>query len=175
MKTLYLLRHAKSDWTDFFSSNLIISDHDRPLAERGFLDCQKISRYFTVNKVELDLVLISSALRAQATFDQVKSYIGEVSSKVDKALYTFNMRNLIQIIRKCDNAMEKVLIIGHNPAFQELAIYLCEDNSISSIRDKIEYKFPTASLVRLDLNIASWSEIVPKCGDLIHFVRPKDC
>ena len=174
MKTLYLLRHAKSDWVTFFSSNSTMSDHDRPLSKRGFADCKKISHYFTENKVQLDLVLISSALRAQETFKELKLHLDATSNNVDQALYTFSMERVIDVVRKCDNCNERLLLIGHNPAFQELAISLSDDKTISSLTGELESKFPTAALVRLDLNIDSWSQISPNCANLIHFVRPKD-
>ena len=174
MKTLYLLRHAKSDWTDFLSSNLTVSDHARPLSKKGLSDCQKISEYFIANRVKLDLVLVSSAVRAQSTFNNLNLDIVGVSKKVDTALYTFNMKKVIGVIQNCDNYNENLLIVGHNPAFHELAIYLSKDNSISSMRGDMVLKFPTGSLVRLDLNIVSWSQISENCGNLIDFVRPKD-
>lgn len=146
MKTLYLLRHAKSSWDD--SS---LTDRERPLEPRGERDAEKMSkRWSHVNK-KPDLIVSSPAARAVATakiFAAASGY--EIKRvKVDDRLYGADAGTLVTVVESLDDKLERVMLVGHNPGFAELACHF--DDKIS--------RMPTCALAELRFDAKSWAGI----------------
>jgi len=149
MKTLLLLRHGKSSWDD-----PALDDFDRPLNERGVGDAKLSGKYARRQKVKVDLVLSSPAIRAKHTTELFIAAADLENSPVyDERVYEANARRLLQILSELDDANESVLLIGHNPGFEDLLEHLTADAR----------KVPTASLTCITLEIDKWG--APKQGE----------
>jgi len=159
---LYLLRHAKSSWKD-----PELTDHDRPLAARGARAAAALARHFDAAGIAPDLVLCSTARRARDTLDQVAPAAGEV--RFEPELYGASARSLLERLRQVPPATGSVLVIGHNPELEDLALALARP---SAGRDEIEAKYPTGALVALEL--PGWAELGRGTATLTAFVRPRD-
>jgi phosphohistidine phosphatase len=149
-RRLYLLRHAKSSWDDPG-----LADHDRPLAPRGRRAAKAMAKHLRDERIEPALVLCSSAVRARETLERVDP-AGEV--RIEPELYAANADELLDRLRRVSSDVESVMLIGHNPAMQELA--------------RIEHKFPTGALATLTFD-GDWSDLRPGAAELAAFVRPK--
>ena len=160
MRTLYLLRHAKSSWKD--SSQ---SDFERPLANRGRKACEIAARIIQDRGLEFDLVLCSTAIRARETIDLVSKYAKLRSElRFDERIYEATMSELLEIISQLENDRKEVLLVGHNPGFEEL-LYLFSG---------VEQGFPTASLAKIKLKVSKWSDSFDKKTTVEWVARPKD-
>jgi len=146
MKTLYLLRHAKSSW-----DNSSLPDRERPLEARGERDAERMSqRWSHVNK-KPDLIVSSPAARAVATAKFFAAALGyEIKRvKVDDRLYGADVGTLVTIVEALDDKLKRVMLVGHNPGFAELAYHF--DDEISQM--------PTCALAELRFDAKSWAGI----------------
>ena len=154
MKTLHLLRHAKSDRSD-----PAIADHDRPLNRRG-----KRARTIIADHVagwKVDRVVCSPARRARATAKPVVKTLGCPVS-YENALYEAVADHLLDVIRAFSERDKAVMLVGHNPSLEELTATLC-GNSPS---------YPTAGLATVTLSVKRWDEVSSGCGTLTGFFTP---
>ncbi|MFT4523452.1 MAG: phosphohistidine phosphatase [Bacteroidia bacterium] len=160
MKTLTILRHAKSDW-----SHPDLSDHDRPLNKRGNGDLPKIAHRFVELNIRLDACIHSTAIRATTTALQVLNMASiEVPTFAQHNLYTFEGKEVITIIHHLDNLYHEVLMVGHNPAFTEVI------NLLSNIRlDNL----PTGGMAQIQFDSNRWEECRIGSGKLIFLEHPK--
>jgi|KBSSwiStaDraftv2_1062776.scaffolds.fasta_scaffold228170_1 phosphohistidine phosphatase len=148
MKTLLLLRHGKSSWDDPSQE-----DFDRPLSERGVDDTKLSGKYARRQKVKPDLVLSSPATRAKSTTELFIAAAGIKNTPAyDERIYEASARRLLQVLAGFDDDYETVLLIGHNPGFEDL----CE--RLTGAAKKV----PTASLTCIELDIEKWT--APKGG-----------
>lgn len=161
MKTLLILRHAKSIWKDE-----TLSDHDRPLNKRGQRDAPRIGEILHEEGFQPDLVLCSSAVRARETARlalEAVDFNGKVEYRED--LYAFEPGAYLQALVGLDDSVDQVLIIGHNPAMEELLNGLTGEH----------HMLPTAALAHLELPVERWSEIsFGMRARLINLWRPKE-
>jgi phosphohistidine phosphatase len=173
MKTIYLLRHAKSDW-----ANPELQDHDRPLNARGREAAPKIAAHLKAERYKPDLVLCSTARRTVETLDLVKKAIGsEVEVKFEEGLYLAEQRQLLERLQWIDDAVKSVMLIGHNPGMEQLAHALCaapEGGAEEKLHKRMREKFPTAALAVIKVPAKAWREVKAGSGRLKDFVRPKD-
>jgi phosphohistidine phosphatase len=148
MKTLLLLRHAKSSW-----DNPALGDFDRPLNERGVGDSKLIGKYARKNGLKTDLIVTSPATRAKSTAELFIAAAGLENALVsDERIYEASARRLLQVMSGLDDEHETVLLVGHNPGFADLFEQLTGEAR----------KVPTASLTCIKLDIDKWS--APKGG-----------
>ncbi len=166
MKRLYLLRHAKSSWKD-----LSLADHDRPLAGRGRRASKAIARLLRDRSIEPDLVLCSTARRARETLDRIAPALGTPAVEIEPDLYVADARGLLQRLRSVPDAIESVMLIGHNPAIHELAIDLARPSPTPS---ELEAGYPTAALAVLTVTASTWSRLGHGTTDLVELVKPRD-
>ena len=166
MKRLYLLRHAKSSWTD-----TALADHDRPLADRGRHAADAMRDHLREQGIEPDLVLCSTAVRAGETLARIEPALGPSEIRIEPALYGASVDALIVRLRRLPTECESVLVVGHNPGLQELALELARPRPE---RQALELKFPTAALATLELRIDNWGELGPGAAELAGLVRPRD-
>jgi phosphohistidine phosphatase len=145
MKTLLLLRHAKSSW-----KQQALNDHDRPLNKRGKREAPEVGRYLKENDLLPDLILCSTARRARDTAQAVvdeSGYDGEMDQLPD--LYLSDTACYLDVLKRLPDDVKRVLIVGHNPELDELLTLLTDVNQ----------HLTTASLVHIDLPITSWAEL----------------
>jgi phosphohistidine phosphatase len=166
MKRLYLLRHAKSSWKD-----TSVLDHDRPLAGRGRRAAKAIARHLREQGIEPDLVLCSTARRARETLDRIESALGTGPVQVEDDLYAASAPALLERLRSVPDTVESVMVIGHNPGLQDLALGLARP---SPRVHEIATKYPTAALATLTSPVSSWHELDRDTAELAALVRPRD-
>lgn len=161
MKTLYVIRHAKSSWDD-----PTLSDFDRPLNNRGKKDAPAMGKRLAQRHVVPDLLLSSPAERALTTCKIIADEIQYPSGKIktDKNLYHAEDAEILRIIQGLDNKYSCVWIFGHNPGQTDF-VNLIADADIDNI--------PTCGVVICALDIQSWDEVNRKKGVVTFFDYPK--
>jgi phosphohistidine phosphatase len=165
MPTLYLLRHAKSSWAD-----PTLPDHERPLASRGRRDAKRIAEHLLRLGVEPELVLCSSAARTRETLDLMRPVFAASSVMFEDELYAASSAELLARVQLVPDAVASVMLIGHNPGLEQLALSLA---SAGDELARLETKFPTGALATLALG-SSWSRLAPGGATLAAYVVPKD-
>jgi phosphohistidine phosphatase len=160
VKLLYLLRHAKSSW-----KHPELADHDRPLAGRGRRAGQAIAKHIRDQGIAPELVLCSTAKRARQTLERIEPALGRRTVHVERELYGASATELLERLRRVPDSVESVLVIGHNPGIQDLAIELTG-------APEVHAKYPTAALATVTLR--SWGELAPGAAELVAFTRPRD-
>ena len=164
MKTLYLLRHAKSSW-----DNPALSDRDRPLNARGDRDAPRIGA--AIGKRLLPMVFhVSPAERAQQTFHALCTTwrgLEALHGITIPALYTFDYRQVLNWITECGITDDALALVGHNPALTELVRYLVSPDALDNL--------PTAGWVEVGLPIDRWQDIqsAQYGGELLYWLFPK--
>jgi phosphohistidine phosphatase len=160
MKTLFILRHAKSSW-----DNPDSSDFDRTLNERGLRIAPFVGRLMREKHLRVDLILSSPAERAQQTAILVREN-GELAAEIryNEKIYEASPLSLLHILAEAADEFDSILLVGHNPGLEGL---------IKILTGGIQ-PMPTAALAEIELNIEHWSEITADCGKLIFIIRPKD-
>jgi phosphohistidine phosphatase len=165
-----LLRHAKSSWSD-----PSLDDRQRPLSPRGEAAAPAMGKYMKRHKLVPELVLCSPARRARETWKLLaKELPGAPAPAVEEAIYDFgNGGRLIETIRKRGGKAESVLVVGHNPSLERLALRLIKEGE----RDLVEAmgrKYPTGALAVIDFAAEAWWDVAEGEGRLVSFTRPKD-
>ncbi len=169
MKTIFLLRHAKSSWDDDS-----LPDHDRPLSKRGRAAAPRIGAYMYGAGYLPDLVLCSTATRTRRTLDAVLSELGvEPAIEFHEELYLAAPREMLDLVRSVPDTVEGVLLVGHNPGTGMLAATLSGDGLPERIY-QMRAKFPTTGLAIIELSVDRWKDVVDGCGTLKEFIRPRD-
>ena len=146
MKTLFLIRHAKSSWGD-----AALPDKDRPLNDRGRRDAPKMGERLAKRDVKPDLILSSPAVRALKTAEIIAKKLDyrRRDIVVDDRLYAVGADDLLDVIHKLGDKLERVMLFGHNPELTELA------HRLSS---KIAH-MPTCAVAEFSFDAKSWSSI----------------
>lgn len=166
MRTLYLMRHAKSSWDE-----PELSDHDRPLAARGHCATKLLAEHMLREGISPQLVLCSSARRARATLDGIAPTLGgDVEVKVEAGLYGASTGDLIERLHAISDGVESAMLVGHNPTIQSLALSLAASGQEL---ETVMQKYPTGGLATLAFE-SSWQELGAGGAELVAFVRPKD-
>ncbi|MEZ5100944.1 MAG: histidine phosphatase family protein [Thermoleophilia bacterium] len=167
MRTLLLLRHAKSSWDD-----PTFDDHERPLSPRGRRAAAALARHVERAGLAPDLVLCSSARRARQTLGLLLDGLaGEATILVEDGLYAAEAAELLERLREVDDADATVLVIGHNPGIQELAVYLA---ATGAPLPRVAERLVTGALAELELAVDHWTELAEGCGHLASLVLPRE-
>jgi phosphohistidine phosphatase len=160
MKTLYILRHAKSSWTD-----PTLADFDRPLNERGLRTAPFMGQLMKEHGVSPDVVISSPAVRAAETASAViKAGDFDRAARLDHRIYEASPHTLAQVVSEIDENCDSAMIVGHNPGMEGLIRYLT---------GRLE-SMPTAALAVVDLDIPRWSSVADGCGEVRRVYRPKE-
>jgi len=161
MKTLYLVRHAKSSWK---YPNL--DDFERPLNKRGRRNAPFMGKILKTLKVTPDLVISSPANRAATTARIIADTINYPLEKIqyNETIYGSSEYDLIDVIQQVDNAINQAMLVSHNPAITDLANTIADTN-ISNI--------PTCGVFCVNLNISAWAKFGDQRGKLKFFEFPK--
>ena len=165
MKRLFLLRHAKSSWDDPG-----LDDRDRPLAPRGRRASELIAGHLRREGIAPSLVLCSSARRTRETLERVIPALDASDVSMEDGLYGASSGGLLERLREVPEDIESVMLVGHQPAIQELALDLAGDGAELA---RVRAKFPTAALATL-LFAGEWSELAPGSAELVAYVKPKE-
>jgi phosphohistidine phosphatase len=155
VKTLHLLRHAKSDWSDER-----LSDRERPLNKRGRRARETVAKH--VAKWHVDLVMCSTAKRARETAEPVVAVL-ECEVRYDDALYGASARELLDVVRVLPADLRVVMLVGHNPSMEDFTELLCGDSP----------PYPTAALGTVALDVDAWADVDPGSGSLVGFMTPR--
>jgi phosphohistidine phosphatase len=165
VKRLFLLRHAKSSWDDPG-----LDDHERPLAPRGRRASKLIAEHLRRERIAPSLVLCSSARRTRETLKRVASALDEADVSIEDGLYQASRESLLRRLREVPDDVKTVMLIGHQPAIQALALDLAGDGAELA---RVRAKFPTAALATL-LFAGDWSDLGPGVAELVAYVTPKE-
>ncbi len=164
MKTLLVLRHAKSDRSD-----TTLRDHDRPLAPRGEADAPLIGVALAALDATPDCILTSTAVRARETTRLVAAAMAYDGPVVERdAVYGASVDALLDALRECGPNDAAVLLVGHNPGLEELVALLTGGEASPPI-----VRLPTAALACIALDIDDWPAIHAACGQLEWLLSPR--
>jgi phosphohistidine phosphatase len=153
---------------DFYMAT---DNHDRPLAPRGVRAARRMASYLNEAELAPDLVLCSSAHRAQQTMELISSaFRGSTTTLVERGLYDGNAEELLSRICQVDEAVSPLMVIGHNPALEELAGMLAGDGDDAAVEQLAE-KYPTAALAVLTVN--GWTTLQRGDGYLTRVIVPR--
>jgi phosphohistidine phosphatase len=167
MRRLLLLRHAKTERPEPGQR-----DRDRKLTARGRADAPVIGAYMASHRLVPDLVLVSPVPRAQETWTLVAPAFSKAPPVAnDERIYNATTETLAAIIRETRDA-NTLIIVGHNPGLQELAVSLIGSGDVEA-RERINEKLPTSGLVTIDFAFDDWSLLHDHAGRLERFVSPR--
>lgn len=170
MKTLTLLRHAKSGWDD-----PVERDFDRPLNAKGRRAAATVGRHMRSLDMHFDQVIASPAARVKETLESVETgYGAPLEPHFDRRIYLASAETLLDVIHDTPDNADTLLLVGHNPGLEELVLLLVPDREEDGERDKVEEKYPTASVAQITLDVPSWRAVQPGGGALSRFIRPRD-
>lgn len=159
MKKLYLIRHAKSDW-----SNPKLDDFDRPLNKRGKHDAPFMGEILHNKVARPDLIISSPAYRARQTTLEIANKINYHNEIVfNEYIYEANLKTLIDITTYIENNYNTVFLIGHNPSLNLLANYFVN----------FDKNIPTSGILEIEFDCNSFQDINNKNANLISFDYPK--
>jgi phosphohistidine phosphatase len=164
VKRLYLLRHAKSSWDEPG-----LADRDRPLAPRGERASNSMAKYLRDEGIVPELVLCSASKRTRETLERLGLGDG-TEVRIEDELYAASAGELLGALHEVADEVESVMVIGHNPGIERLALELAAGGDEL---DRMREKFPTAALATLELD-GTWSELAPGGAELVSFVKPKE-
>jgi phosphohistidine phosphatase len=171
MKSLYLMRHAKSDWQD-----PRLDDFDRPLSARGARAAPRMGRYLRENLETPDHILCSTAKRAALTWQlTIEAFEVDIPVTWSDDLYLATPVELTKAVNTlAPPAANVVLLIGHNPGLERLAVILAGSGSRPDALGHLKAKFPTAAVAVFECDVLAWTDLRPGRGRLTGFIRPKD-
>lgn len=159
MKTLFLLRHAKSNWSD---NNL--ADFDRPLNKSGLDAVPLVGEKIFDSGFQIDLILSSPAKRAKQTAILIKE-MAQIKSAIryNDKIYEASPRRLLEVIAATEDDKKSLMLVGHNPGLEGLIKTLTGETQ----------EMETAWLAVIDLLIEHWSELSQDCGHMRKIIKPK--
>lgn len=167
MKTLTLLRHAKSAWDD-----PVARDFDRPLNQRGRRAARTVGREMRAQGLVFDEVVASPAVRVMETLaDLADGYGRSLEARFDQRIYLATKETLLDIVHEAEEGAQRLLIVGHNPGLEMLAMLL---TSGGGLRAELAIKYPTATVAEISLPVARWRDVGEGSGTLARFIRPRD-
>ena len=173
MKTIIILRHAKSDWGD---SNL--RDFDRGLNGRGFRAAAVMGRWAATQQLEFDAIVASPAVRVKETLAQFREAYGDSPTpSFDLRLYLAPATTLAEVAAEASDDDASLLLVAHSPGLEDFILASAPEGRRSELRDSVAVKFPTAALAILDFDVDSWRDLadgIKGKATLRSFVRPRD-
>jgi phosphohistidine phosphatase len=164
MKTVYLIRHAKSSWEEEG-----LSDFDRPLNERGKIDAPRMGKRLKEKDLSPDLLLTSPAKRAFSTAKRIADALGFPKEKIktDRSLYHADEDEILNVIRALNDKNDCVVLFGHNPGLTDFV------NTMNHDRNHFIDNIPTCGVVAFRFEIISWKQIDFGKGELLFYDFPK--
>lgn len=162
MKTLYLIRHAKSSWKD-----PDLRDFERPLNKRGKRDAPEMGQRLKKYKAVADVIISSPAKRAIKTAKIIAREVGFPVRKIvtKETVYLADVPTLVEVIRKISDKHHQVMLFGHNPGLTMLANFLVNGEPVENI--------PTCGIFCIEFEIDSWEKVEEGVGKTLFFDYPK--
>lgn len=162
MKTLILVRHAKSSWND-----PVLRDFDRPLNERGKQDAPLMAKRLAARGIRPQRVLCSPALRTVSTAEIFANQLAIPTSliQLEQQIYQSDHPQLLQLLSQQDDKVDVIMLVGHNPGLTDLFNSLNANASIDNV--------PTCCVAHLTFPADSWAELRPAGADLQHIDYPR--
>jgi phosphohistidine phosphatase len=169
MKTLTVLRHAKSSWDE-----PKLDDFDRPLNARGWKAARRVGSELKQRKMKFDFALASPAARVRETIDGLIEGYGQPGFEIrfEPKIYEASVGTLLDLIQALPEMVSAPLLVGHNPGLERLVAELASDED--ELRDKVAEKFPTAAVAVLELAAKNWGEVEPGSGKIAELIIPKE-
>lgn len=169
MKSLTLLRHAKAGWDDPHQR-----DFDRTLDARGRRAAPRVGMYLKAEGFRFDIVILSPSVRTRDTLTLIEDGYGQsFKSKLDDRVYMASADSLLDVLHELPDTCSSVLLIGHNPGFEDLAVALIGSGP-ERLRSSLAATFPTAAVAEILFDVESWADIEAGSGRLLRYVRPSD-
>jgi phosphohistidine phosphatase len=166
MKTLTLLRHAKSGWDD-----TVPRDFDRPLNAKGKRAAAVVGRHLKGEGLAFDYLVASPAVRVRETLDALGTGYGTLPEPAwDRRLYLAPAETLLDVVRELPDAATHALLVGHNPGLEDLVLLLVPEGEL---RVAVAQKYPTATVAELSF-ADGWEGAAEGAATLTRFVRPRD-
>jgi len=161
VRTLTLLRHAKSSW-----KNPALTDIERPLHKRGRRDADAMAMRIVEHGATLTTVFASPARRCRETLARMLVALPaqDVSITFDQAFYTFERDALIAALKNLDDDIQDVSIVGHNPALEDTITWLTGESLTN---------FPTTACAQLTLTLPRWRKLHKGCAELMWLLTPE--
>lgn len=160
MKTLILMRHAKSSWAD-----TDLADFDRPLNQRGLAAAPFMGKIIRHRGINPEAIISSPAKRAKDTATLVKEAAEfEAELKFEEKIYEASPLALMYVTAGIDESVETAMLVGHNPGMEGF---------VKALTQRVE-SMPTAAVAKITLNIENWYDVSANCGDLEEILRPKE-
>ncbi len=163
-RELLLLRHGKSNW------KVDVDDFSRPLKKRGIRAARQVGKWLYKQNLIPDLIISSPAERAISTAEITSEAMGVDAQVIqhEKRLYESDIESLLNVLIELPDNAVRVLMVGHNPEFEELLIFLSAKEIVIPEDGKL---LPTAALARLNIS-CEWSEVAKKCAKVLEVKRP---
>lgn len=159
MKKLYIIRHAKSDW-----SNPQLEDFDRPLNKRGKKNAPFMGKLLRKKNISPDLIISSPAYRARETAISISKEINyHENIMYNEYLYEADLKTIMEIVNFIEDEHDNVFIIGHNPGLNMLGFYLVDFNE----------NLPTSGILEIKFDCQSWRKINKSNAQIVSFEYPK--
>ena len=170
VKTILLLRHAKSAWNTAHQS-----DHDRPLNDRGERAARTMADHIAAKAHRPDLILCSTAARTRQTLAPLVKTLGSPTPPIslEKELYLASESELLERLQALPEEAGTVLLVGHNEGIGQLAAALAAHGPSEAL-ERLRDKYPTGALALLRPPSGPWSVLAPGTCELLAFVRPRD-
>ncbi|HKY59773.1 MAG TPA: histidine phosphatase family protein [Gemmatimonadota bacterium] len=161
MKSLFLIRHAKSSWKD-----ASLADRDRPLNKRGKRDAPEMGRRLAARGDAPDLIVSSPAVRALATARIIAEAVGYPVDRIreDERIYMAGPAELLEAIRDLEDDLQQVFLFGHNPGLTEL---------VNELSEPVIDNVPTCGIVELRVTVDRWADVSPGTVRRAGFDTPK--
>lgn len=161
MKTLIIVRHAKSSWND-----PALKDFDRPLNLRGEKDAPDMGKRIELRNIVPDLILSSPANRAYSTASIIAQFLSYPAKNIqtNPQIYHASSAELLEVLKSQENTINTLMFFGHNPGFTSLANFLTNE-ALENI--------PTSGAMGIQLNISDWKDIGKNKGNVLFYDYPK--
>ncbi len=167
VRTLIVLRHAKSDWP------VAVPDIQRPLSDRGRRDAPAAGRWLSHTDLVPDVALVSVATRTRQTWDLAAAQLPRpVPAEYVEEMYAADWSDLLGVARSADPQYSTVIMVGHNPGSEDLATQLSGPGSDESAVARMAVKYPTAAIAVLEVP-GDWTDLEPGSARLRDFVVPR--
>jgi phosphohistidine phosphatase len=168
MRSLTLLRHAKSSWDDDS-----LDDFHRPLNDRGRKSAKAMGKHLAKSGASFDRIIASPAQRVVETLEGLTSGGWKASTvQFDPAIYHASTGDLLEMVRAVPDQVKRLMLVGHNPVLGMLALQLTEEDD-EGLRASLSQNYPTGALAEIELDVDHWKDVRPRCGRLTAFTVPR--
>ena len=170
MKTIYLARHAKSSWNSDAAN-----DFDRPLSSRGETDAKRIGEEMLKLDWLPQKVITSPAVRAKQTCKILCNEFGFAIDSIEwkSEIYSAYTVTLLHILTNMDESTESLMLLGHNPAMEDLLVHLCGFAETHQYKQANGKLFTTANVAKINADV-TWKNLMMHHADLTSILRPKE-